>query len=109
MRFNATAFDFKQNCLFCGTFVDQKESFKHPNRGTAQFFCVMEIEFEESIKKHCAQRQDEWSALVESRILAVFDLPEADAIYHPNCDNKFRAGKQIPSRFIKEEVPMKKK
>ena len=59
MRFSATAFDLKKNCLCCGTFVDQKESFKHPNRETAKKFCVMEIEFEESIKEHCAQRQDE--------------------------------------------------
>ena len=108
MRFIATAFDFKQNCFFCGIFVNQKESFKHPNRGTAQFCRVMEIEFEETIKEHCAQRQDEWSALVESRILAVFDLPAADAIYHPDCDKNFRAGKQIPLRFIKKEVSMKK-
>ena len=107
MQSNATAFDLKQNCLFCGIFVDQKESFKHPKRGTAQFRRVMEIEFGETIKEHCAQRQDEWAALVESRILAVFDLPAADAIYNPDCDKNFRAGKQIPSRFIKEEVPIK--
>ena len=51
MRSNATAFDFKQN-FFCCIFVDQKESFKHLNRGTAQFRRVMEIEFEETIKEH---------------------------------------------------------
>ena len=43
----------------------------------------MEIEFEETIKEHCAQRQDKWAVLVESRILAVFDLPAADDISPP--------------------------
>ena len=81
-RSNATAFDLKQNCLFCGIFVDQKESFKHPNRGIAQFRRVMEIEFEKTTKDHCAQRQGEWAVLVESLILVVFDLPAADANYH---------------------------
>ena len=82
-RSNATAFDFKQNCLFYGIFVDQKESFEHPNRGIAQLRFVMEIEFEKTIKNHCAQRLGEWAVLVQSRILAVFDLPAANANYHP--------------------------
>ena len=81
MRFNATAFDFKQNCLFCGIFFDKKELLKHPNRGTAQFRRVMKTEFEETMKEHCAQRQDEWSALVESRILAAFDLYQQQMTY----------------------------
>ena len=45
--------------------MDQKDTFKHPNRGIAQFRRVMEIEFEETIKEHCAQRQDKWAVLVE--------------------------------------------
>ena len=63
----------------------------------------MEIEFEETIKEHCAHRQDECAHPVESRILAVFDLPAADAIYHPNCDKNFRTGKQILPALSKKK------
>ena len=43
------------------------------------------------MKEYCDQMQDEWAALIESRILSVFDLPPADAIYHPDFweGNKF--------------------
>ena len=110
LRSNTTvAFDFKQNCLFCGVRIDKEAAYKYRAKRAFQFCCVMELEFEETLKGLCLQRNDQWATAVQLRILPVFDLPAAEAMYHVECDKHFRSGRNIPSAFDNEEnVPKKK-
>ena len=57
--------------------------------------------------KKCEERgkMDEWSSNVMARLTTVSDLHAADAVYHHVCSVNFRAGKQMPSRYLLNETP----
>ena len=97
-------FDFKKDCLFCGTEID-----KERERKRARVVCtVRTMDMQQTILNECEARGDEWAETVRARIQSVHDLPAADAIYHHSCSTNFRTKMNIPGSFISDQ-PEKKK
>lgn len=95
-------FDFRNACIFCG----KHAKFNSKKRG-ADVFPVRTIEFQDTIKQKCVERNDSWSQEVFNRISSVLDLPAADALYHQNVN--FRTLRQIPRSYLDIcETPQKK-
>lgn len=63
----------------------------------------------DTILATCCEIQDEWSDIVQARIMQVHNLPAADTVYHQTCSVNFRTGKQIPKMFVTDEPTHKKK
>lgn len=71
-------FDYKRNCLFCGSgaiYDGKKKDFK--------LTPVRTYDFQTEIREDCKERKDDWGLKVKSRVDFVVDLPAADATYHP--------------------------
>ena len=103
-RFVTTAFDYKENCVFCGLTAKYD--------GKKRGFDVITIktqEFQNSIAQVCKARNDEWSITVLGRIEYALDLCAADAVYHKACSVNFRTGKQIPHKYVANSTPNKTK
>lgn len=99
-----TAFDYKENCVFCGLTAKYD--------GKRRGFDVITIktqEFQNSIAQVCKARNDEWSITVLGRIEYALDLCGADAMYHQACSVNFRTGKQIPHKYVANSTPNKTK
>ena len=99
-----TAFDYKENCIFCGLTANYD--------GKKRGFNVIPIEtqeFQNSIAQVCKARNDEWSITVLGRIEYALDLCAADAAYHKACSVNFRTGKQIPHKYVANSTPNKTK
>ena len=82
-------FDFRDLCLFCATPA------KSNDKKRIDVSKVLTLEFQDSIMKTCATRNDEWGCSVHGRIEYVQDLRAADAVYHHECSTNFRTGKQV--------------
>lgn len=95
LRSESPMFDFKEHCLFCGTFARYNEGKK---RGY-DVFPVRTIDFQSSVYQQCKNRGDDWSNVVEGRLAFAHDLHAADAVYHQSCSVNFRTGKQIPQQY----------
>lgn len=94
LRSSEPTFCFKGQCLFCG-FGD-----KYQGRQKDHLLIpVRTIIFQETVKKICHDRGDEWSETVLMRISCVHDLHAADAVYHQLCNVNFRTLKQTPVCF----------
>ncbi|XP_053375848.1 uncharacterized protein LOC128547355 [Mercenaria mercenaria] len=89
-----TAFDFESKCIFCGTDAKQNE-----NKRGYDVFPVRTLEFQQTIKNVCKQRNDEWGNDVLCRLEFVHDLRAAEARYHQVCSVNFRTGYQIPTPY----------
>ena len=99
-----TAFDYKENCIFCGLTAKYD--------GKKRGFDVNPIEtqeFQNSLAQVCKARNDEWSITVLGRIEYALDLCAADAVYHKACSVNFRTGKQIPHKYVANSTPNKTK
>ena len=99
-----TAFDYKENCVFCGLTAKYD--------GKRRGFDVITIktqEFQNSIAQVCKARNDEWSITVSGRIEYALDLCAADAVYHKACSVNFRTGKQIQDKYVANSTPNKTK
>ena len=57
---------------------------------------VKTVETRDTILDVCKERGDDWANAVQARILHVYDLHAADAVYHRACSTNFRTKKQIP-------------
>ena len=53
----------------------------------------------DTLMSQCSARGDEWADRVRARLLAVHDLPAADATYHQQCSINFRTGRPLPRVF----------
>ena len=89
-----STFDFRVHCLFCGTPVNVADK-KRGKTGSA----VQTMVFQNSIKRLCDDRDDEWGREVKGRINTVNDLHAADTIYHQTCSVNFRTKRHIPAPF----------
>lgn len=97
LRSTETSFDYRTQCLFCGT--------KDLYEGKKKEFILIPVrtyDFQKKVLEACKNRLDDWSLRVQSRIEFVSDLPAADAVYHQVCNVNFRTGKQIPKKFIQD-------
>jgi hypothetical protein len=98
-------FNFKKDCLFCGTEIDQEQEQKR-----ARVVCtVTTMDMQETILNECEARGDEWAEVVRARIQSVHDLPAADAIYHHSCSTNFRMKMDIPGSFSTDQPEKKKR
>ena len=97
------AFNFEEHRLFClqGDRYSGKEN-------TTEFIHVRTFEFQESAKRIYAERKDEWSHQVMSRIQNVIDLQAPEPVYHQKCSVNFRTGYEIPKCFSDSNVATKK-
>ena len=87
-------FPITVHCLFCGTPVNVADK-KRGKSGSA----VQTMVFQNSIKRLCDDRDDEWGREVKGRINTVNDLHAADTIYHQTCSVNFRTKRHIPAPF----------
>lgn len=85
LRSEKNAFDFKQNCLFCG----HHAKLEGKKRGF-DVYPVVTLQFEKSVKEICQERADDWAMIILQRFSTVSDLPAAEAIYHQKCNVNFR-------------------
>ena len=95
LRSQIINFDFQTNCLFCAQpdkYAGKKKDF--------ELLPVRTLEFQNSTKEVCFDRNDDWSTDVHARILPASDLHAADALYHQKCSVNFRTGRQIPHCFL---------
>ena len=104
-RSTTAEFVYERHCLFCGN--GDKYAGKEKSH---QLFPVTTLSFQESLILTCNERNDTWSDTVKGRVGYVNDLPAAGAMYHYLCSTNFRTGKQIPQRFLLDDIyPRKKK
>ena len=97
LRSAESSFDYRTNCLFCGT--------KDEYDGKKTDFILIPVrtyDFQNKVLEACKHRLDDWSHRVQSRIEFVPDLPAADAVYHQACSVNFRTGKQVPKKYTKD-------
>ncbi len=87
VRKSRSGFDL---CLFCATPAKCNDK----KRGI-DVSKVLTKEFQDSIMKMCATRNDEWGCSMHGRIEYVQDLRAADSVYHQECSTNFRTGKQV--------------
>ena len=99
----AHKFDYKTNCLFCGTVV----KVNHKKRGTDVYF-IRTLPILLSIKEVCKSRNDEWGNEVLGRIEYAQDLPAVEARYHQTCSSNFRSGYYIPNKYTQVPTESKK-
>ena len=88
LRSEATQFDFKIHCLFCGE--GDKGDRKRKN---FELTPVRTFEFQKTVEQICRDRNDVWAIKVNDRVKTAIDLHAADAVYHKQCSVNFRTGK----------------
>ncbi|WAR20662.1 LOW QUALITY PROTEIN: hypothetical protein MAR_014636 [Mya arenaria] len=87
-------------CIFCG-----KHAKLNSKKRGADVYPVRTIEFQNTLKQKCIERNDSWS----NENIVVLDLPAADAVYHQKCKVNFRTTRQIPRCYsYTYETPPKK-
>lgn len=101
---SATEFDFQNACMFCG-----KHAKTNKRKRGVDVYPVRTLDFQESIKIKCHERNDTWSHEVLNRISLVLDLPAADAVYHQKCNVNFRTLRQLPRSYSDNVVTPPKK
>ena len=84
-------------CIFCDVELDLKG-----NKENVSF--VTTRSFEESIRKICSSRSDDWSTDVLVRLNALnVDCVAAKVAYHATCSVNFRTGRKIPD-FVTPKI-----
>ena len=104
LRSDNTAFDYKNQCIFCG--------FPEYHKGKKAEFKLIPVrtfDFQGKILRACDEFKGEWADTVRGRVLYVEDLPAAEAQYHKLCSTNFRTGRQIPVPMQDERYPKYKK
>lgn len=95
----SSCFSFPIQYLFCTNSInDEREKSKKKKSDETVHF-VRTLDFDDSIKKVCEERQDDWSRQVYSRLVSMSDMHAADAVYHHSCSTYFRSGRGIPDRY----------
>ena len=89
-RSSTGGFDFRLNCFLCGQYVTVREK----QSGKVHEVVCKNREVDKAISDAILRRQnDEWSLEVKGRLDFVNDLRAEDAIYHGDCNTRFRAGR----------------
>ena len=96
-------FHFKTDCFFCG-----QPAMNMTWRKQSDVSSVRTIAFKYSVLDACSKRNDTWASSVWARILAVHDLPAADAIHYKSCIVNFRTMKHIPSAYQADKSKVKR-
>ncbi len=89
LRSSQNVFNWQTDCFLCGKCAGTDDHSDHSNIRHSCF-----IEFRQTLLSVCDQRNDSWAFDVRSRLLQVFDLPAADAVYHKTCYSSFYSGWQ---------------
>eukprot|EP00794_Sanderia_malayensis_P014579 gene14579-16081_t len=77
LRSEATQFDFKIHCLFCGE-GDRSDR----KRKNFELTPVRTFDFQKTVEQICQDRNDVWAVKVNDRVKTAIDLHAADAVYH---------------------------
>ena len=91
LRSQESYFEYKTHCILCALIVDIALAHRNPERSSYQFSQAMSLELKESLMTQATERNDEWGESVKARLLAIFDLPAEEALYHRDCLKKFMA------------------
>ena len=67
-RTTEQSFNFKTDCFFCETNVDSEEQ----KRRQGDVFKVATLEAKDTVLQTCSERKDEWTEVVQARILHYF-------------------------------------
>lgn len=107
-RHQRSDFDFKSNCLFCGsdaspTFV--KREMKKPVNKRNVVRLISTISVKDTILSTAKTRDDEWGAIVTQRIVNEIDLVAAEGRYHQSCFSKFLLKKNTENLPGRPENP----
>ena len=65
-------------------------------RKSTQVIPVRTIETKDTTLAICHERGDDWANAVQARILHVYNLHAADAVYQRVCSDNFHTMKQVP-------------
>jgi hypothetical protein len=99
-RSSQKIFSFQSDCFFCGTLIHEKTE-------TGKFSVAETLPLKKNVLAACNDRKDDWSEVVQRRILSVSDLPAADGRYHRCCFQAFKNNRNIPLAY-REDVSQKK-
>jgi hypothetical protein len=102
-RHKSGTFNYKTDCLFCGTTIGDSTDEHHQRHE------IQTEEYKDNMLRICDVRGDEWASKVRTRLLNVFDLPAADAVYHQRCSINFRTKCQIPAIYATGDDSKKRK
>ena len=92
-RSSTGGFDFRLNCFLCARFVTGREK----QSGKVHMVQCKNKEVDRAIADAILRRQnDEWSLEVKGRLEFDNDLRAEHAIYHGDCNSRFRSGKRKP-------------
>ena len=103
-RSSSSGFDFRTCCFYCSEWV-ATISVKNARcvvtlnntYDTKKFSSTKSSEFSETLKKMLTQRKDTWGAEVMGCVNMVSDLISADALYHVDCDKRFKSFRALPT------------
>ena len=68
LRSSHTTFDFKKDCLFCGTELCRTSDIKQPAEYKKQISEVRTMTFQNTVRCHAMERNDEWGQTVLGRV-----------------------------------------
>lgn len=92
-RSQSSKFNIKEDCLYCGEFVDKTA--KLPTHRRDQSHNAATKELLSSVAAKSLQRADSWGEAVYIRIQGTGDLVAAEATYHHDCQIRFHDGRQL--------------
>ena len=93
VRTPGNAFNFRLNCMLCGTLISSSSSISDPSS------MVQTMRLQRSFQRIANSMNDSWGRAVAGRMNSIIGLPTADACCHHSCNSNFRTGKDIPQKY----------
>lgn len=111
LRSSLPKFDFRKQCLYCGTECVVIKDKKNPSRWRPAYMIREKpIDDEKTMKQRildvCKEKNDKWSTSVRVRVEGpVSDLNATDGRYHMDCRNKFHRSSLTNSKKLNDANP----
>ena len=105
LRSQSPAFDYKTECVFCGTPATVSTGQTGKGKRTyEQVHQARTVELKITGEDTCKLRNDEWSKEVADRLAVISHLHAEAAVYHQSCSSNFRTRKNVPKTFLPDGI-----